>query len=123
MSDILRSDLFAVELRTARFGALVAWYRDVLGLRSLLRVIDDGYALLGAGGPRLALVARAEPGPPNDRVTLAIEVADLAAARERLAAAGAEIIERPRSDEGFHEFVTHDPDGNRLRIFAWGEPG
>lgn len=123
MHDPLRAELFAVELRTARFEAMVAWYRDVLGLRSLLRVIDDGYALLGAGGTRIALVSRPESGPPSDRVSLAFEVVDLAAARERLAAAGAEIGARPPSHEGFHELVTRDPDGNRLRLFAWGEGG
>ena len=123
MSDSLRAELFAVELRTARFEAMVAWYRDVLGLRSLLRVVDDGYALLGAGAARIALVSRPEAGAPSDRVSLAFEVADLAAARGRLAAAGAEIGTRPRSHEGFEELLTRDPDGNRLRLFSWGEGG
>lgn len=121
MTDPLRAELFAVELRTDRFEAMVAWYRDVLGLRSLLRVIDDGYALLGAGAARIALVARTEPGPPSDRVSLAFEIVDLAKARERLAAAGAEIGTRPPSHEGFEELLTRDPDGNRIRLFAWGE--
>lgn len=114
-------ELFAVELRTAHFEAMVAWYREALGLRVLLRVIDDGYALLGAGAARIALVARAEPGGPSDRVSLAFEVDDLEAARARLVAAGAEIVARPESHEGFREFVTRDPDGNRLRLFAWGD--
>ena len=121
MIDPLRAELFAVELRTPRFEAMVAWYRDVLGLKSLLRVVDDGYALLGAGGARIALVSRSEPGPPSDRVSLAFEVADLAEARRRLAASGAEIGTKPQSHEGFHELVTRDPDGNRLRLFAWGD--
>ena len=118
-----RPELFAVEIRTARFEAMVVWYRDVLGLVSLLRVTDDGYALLGAGAARIALVSRPEPGAPSDRVSLAFEVTDLEQARARLAAAGAPIDARPRSHEGFQEFVTRDPDGNRLRLFAWGEGG
>jgi hypothetical protein len=37
----------------------------------------------------------------------------------RLRMAGAEIQEPPPNPEGFTEIVTHDPDGNRLRLFAW----
>lgn len=120
MTDPLRAELFAVELRTDAFEAMVAWYRDVLGLRSLLRVVDDGYALLGAGTARIALVTRTPAGDPSDRVSLSFEIADLAAARERLAAAGAEVVSRPPSHEGFVEILTRDPDGNRLRLFSWG---
>ena len=39
--------------------------------------------------------------------------------RDRLRMAGAEIQEPPPNPEGFTEIVTHDPDGNRLRLFAW----
>ena len=44
-----RPSLFSVELRTARWAELVEWYRNVLGLRVLVRVVDDGYALFAAG--------------------------------------------------------------------------
>ncbi len=53
--------LFSVELRTARWADLVEWYRDVLGLTVLLRVVDDQYALLAAGDTRLAIMGRAAP--------------------------------------------------------------
>ena len=45
--------------------------------------------------------------------------ADLAACRDRLRMAGADFQEPPPGHEGFTEIVTHDPDGNRLRLFAW----
>ncbi len=45
----VRPGLYCIELRTANWPASVEWYRQVLGLRVLVRVVDDGYALLEAG--------------------------------------------------------------------------
>lgn len=117
--DTDRPALFAVEIRSARWEALVAWYRDVLGLEVLLRVIDDRYALLGAGSARLAILGRDDAVPPGSRWSLAFEVEHLDAVRERLAAAGCEVPEPAANPEGFREFVVADPDGNRVRLFAW----
>ncbi len=114
------AEFFAAEVRTAAWEALVAWYREVLGLRVLLRVSDDGYALLGDARGRIAIVSRPDPGPAGERIGLAIEVADLDAAAARLAAAGADVTRRPPNPEGFAELLTRDPDGNRLRLFTWG---
>jgi len=111
--------LFSVELRSSRWAELVEWYRTVLGLRVLLRVIDDGYALLEAGNTRLAILSRESPGDSSSRWSLGFEVADLEPCRKRLAAAGAEIIPPRENHEGFSELVTHDPDGNHIRLFAW----
>ena len=111
--------LFSVELRSSRWAELVEWYRTVLGLRVLLRVIDDGYALLESGNTRLAILSREAPSDSSSRWSLGFEVADLEPYRKRLAAAGAEIIPPREHHEGFNELVTHDPDGNRLRLFAW----
>lgn len=109
-----------MEVRTAAWDALVAWYREVLGLRVLLRVSDDGYALLGDARGRIAIVSRPDPGPAGERIGLAIEVADLDAAAARLTAAGADVTRLPPNPEGFAELLTRDPDGNRLRLFTWG---
>ena len=111
--------LFAVELRSPRWEPLVAWYRDVLGLKVLLRVIDDRYALLAAGGSRLAILGRDEPAETNARVTLCFEVTCLDTARSTLAAAGNLTAEPVANPEGFRELIVTDPDGNRLRLFAW----
>lgn len=115
------AEFFAAEVRTTAWEALVAWYREVLGLRVLLRVSDDGYALLGDARGRIAIVSRPDPGPPGERIGLAIEVVDLDAVAARLAAAGADVVRRPPHAEGFAELLTHDPDGNRLRLFTWGD--
>jgi predicted enzyme related to lactoylglutathione lyase len=111
--------LFSVELRTSQWGALVEWYRSVLGLTVLVRVVDDGYALLAAGDTRLAIIARGEPGEASRRWSLGFEVADLGAVHARLLAAGADVTAPQVNPEGFRELTVTDPDGNRLRLFAW----
>lgn len=114
-----RPSLFSVELRTARWQELVDWYRDVVGLRVLVRVIDDHYALLEAGDTRLAIMGRDDPGAASSRWSLGFETDDLDAACLRLGAAAAP----PRTNpEGFRELATFDPDGNKIRLFSWA-PG
>jgi hydroxymethylpyrimidine/phosphomethylpyrimidine kinase len=120
--DIRREDrpgLYCVELRTTNWSALVEWYREVLGLRVLVRVIDDGYALLEAGENRLALIARAESGPPSPRISLAFEVTDVRQVTARLRTAGARVTYPARDPEGLREASCTDPDGNRIRVFSW----
>ena len=112
-------ELYCVELRTAGWEQSVEWYRQALGLRVLVRVTDDQYALLSAGETRLAILARSSPGEPTRRISLAFEVRDLWTAVTRLQAAGA-AIEYPKPDaEGLREITVSDPDGNRIRLFAW----
>ena len=119
MSVPRRPSLFSVELRTARWPELVEWYRNVLGLRVLVRVVDDAYALFEAGDTRLAILGRPTPGDPSGRWSLGFEVEDLDAAHARLAAAGATVTEPETHHEGFRELRVVDPDGNRLRLFSW----
>jgi len=112
--------LFSIELRTARWEMLVDWYRDVLGLKVLLRVVDDHYALLDAGDTRLAIMGRATPGEASGRWSLGFETGDLDAAWHRL---GAAATSPPQANpEGFRELVAIDPDGNKIRLFSWA-PG
>lgn len=113
------AELFSIELRSSRWGEMIEWYRNVVGLKVLIRATDDGYALLQAGTTRLAILDRPEVAPASQRWSLGFEVTDLAACRDRLRLAGAEIHEPIPGHEGFTEIVTHDPDGNRLRLFAW----
>ncbi|HEX3998024.1 MAG TPA: VOC family protein [Pirellulales bacterium] len=116
---IRRPGLYCVELRTARWEASVRWYREALGLRVMVRVVEDGYALLEAGDTRLALISRHHPGPASPRWSLGFEVDDLDGAIEQLERAGSQ-VSRPECDpEGFREVVTFDPDGNTIRLFAW----
>jgi len=113
--------LFSVELRTARWEQLVEWYRSVLGLRVLVRVVDDRYALFEAGDTRLAILSRPAAGEASGRWSLGFEVEDLDAIHARLVQASADVAVPKVHNEGFRELVTHDPDGNTLRIFSWPE--
>lgn len=112
-------DLYCIEIRTDRWQELVEWYKNALGMRSLLRVEEDQYALLAAGGTRLAVIGRDGPGAPSPRWTLAFEVADLNVAEARLEGAGTEVGPRRLHPEGFTTVAASDPDGNRVRIFTW----
>lgn len=112
-------ELYCVELRSDHWAELVEWYKQALGMRSLLRVDDDRYALLAAGNSRLAIVGRDVPGASSPRWTLAFEVADLDVAEARLEGAGAEVGPRRLHPEGFTTIATSDPDGNRVRLFNW----
>lgn len=117
--DVDRPTLFAVEIRSARWESLVAWYREALGLQVLLRVIDDRYALLAAGSARLVILGRDQTPPESRRWSLAFEVEFLDSVRERLVAAGCVVPEPTANPEGFRECVVTDPDGNRIRLFTW----
>src|SRR5262245_29353019 len=98
-----RPGLYCVELRSKNWDKLVEWYRQVLGLRVLVRVIDEGYALFEAGETRLALVAREETGEATRRISLAFEVGNVAQICERLEAAGAPLSFPLRDPEGLRE--------------------
>ncbi len=114
-----RPGLYCVELRTAQWEQAVKWYREALGLRVLVRVVDDGYALFEAGETRLALLARKNAGEASGRWSLGFEVENLEMVSRRLLDAGSPVT-RPRSNpEGFQEIITADPDGNTIRLFAW----
>jgi predicted enzyme related to lactoylglutathione lyase len=114
-----RPGLYCVELRTEQWTEVVKWYRESLGLKVLVRAVDDGYALFEAGETRLALLGRKTSGESSPRWSLGFEVQDLEAVADRLLLAGSPIT-RPRNNpEGFQEIITTDPDGNTIRLFAW----
>jgi len=114
-----RPGLYCVELRTDQWTRAVQWYREALGLKVLVRAVDDGYALFEAGETRLALLGRKTAGEASPRWSLGFEVQNLEAVAARLLDSGSPVT-RPRSNaEGFQEIITADPDGNTIRLFAW----
>jgi predicted enzyme related to lactoylglutathione lyase len=118
MSDVR---LYCVELRTTRWAELVTWYRDVIGLRVAVRMTGRQYALLTGREGRLAVLGRDRADDDGRRWNLVFETPDLEAVRLRLAAAGSPIEEPPADFENYRDLVTTDPDGNRVRFFAWPE--
>ncbi len=119
--SIRHPGLYCVELRTAQWEKSVRWYREALGLRVMVRVVDDGYALLEAGETRLALIARRTPGPASPRWSLGFEVDSLEQVIDRLVRFGSKVSKPERDPEGFRAVITHDPDGNTVRLFCWPE--
>jgi len=122
MKQFQRADqpeLYCIELRSAKWEESLEWYRSVLGLRVLVRVSEEGYALLEAGNTRLALLSRKTPGEPSRRISLAFEVGDLRSIVGRMQAAGYSKPASKQNEEGLTEINITDPDGNRIRLFTW----
>ena len=112
-------ELYCIELRTRQWDALVDWYKNIVGMRSALRISEDRYALLVGGAGRLAIVGRDDVEMASGRWSLAFEVTDLAVVEARLERAGVDFGPRRLHPEGFTTITALDPDGNRVRLFTW----
>lgn len=114
-------ELFAVEIRTKQWQPMILWYTSALSLKSAVRSEEDGYALLAGRGWRLSLLELQEDEPrDHSAISLAIEVENLSAVREKIEPF---LMESPQpietSDEGFLQWTTTDPDGNRIKLFQF----
>jgi predicted enzyme related to lactoylglutathione lyase len=112
--------LYFVELTVADWRVAVAWYRDALGLA--VRLVDEanGFALLQAGGGRVALKSGV---PRPGTVRLVFEVTGLPAELERLAALGVAVTSPIKaSPEGYRRAFVRDPDGYEIGLFEWAGP-
>jgi predicted enzyme related to lactoylglutathione lyase len=106
-------------LFVAELAPMVAFYRDVVGFAPFEEPRLDDWVEVATGSTRFALHRiRPELGvspSPEPRETegckLVLAVDDLAATRERLAAAGVRILDRPW---GGWDFA--DPEGNVLGV-------
>jgi predicted enzyme related to lactoylglutathione lyase len=111
--DILSSRIL---LRPSDLGRSRRFYRDVLGL-AVYREFgppDDPGTVFFAGGGLLEVSGRAS-GPPGSSVQIWLQVRDVHAEHERLAAAGARIVRPPVTEPwGLIEMWIEDPDGVRI---------
>jgi catechol 2,3-dioxygenase-like lactoylglutathione lyase family enzyme len=103
-------------LRPADLGRSRRFYRDVLGLavyREFGPPEDPGVVFfLGSG--LLEVSGRAD-GPPGPSVMIWLQVRDVHAEHERLAAAGVGILRAPAAEPwGLTEMWIEDPDGLRI---------
>ena len=113
----MTTSLYFVELTVCDLDAAVDWYREVLGLREVMRDGANTFALLSAGGTKLAL----KRGTPSvGSVLLAFEVADLDAWVQALAGKGV-ALEDPikTSHEGYRRARLRDADGYEVSVFEW----
>jgi predicted enzyme related to lactoylglutathione lyase len=103
-------------LRPADLGRSRQFYKDVLGL-AVYREFGspaDPSMVFFVGGGLLEISGRAA-GPPGDAVLIWLQVRDVHAEHERLAAAGARVLREPAMEPwGLTEMWIADPDGLRI---------
>jgi catechol 2,3-dioxygenase-like lactoylglutathione lyase family enzyme len=115
-----------VLISTADFPAMLAFYRDVLGLTPIDEDPDPelhepgvDWAAFDAGGMRLELFGTPDAEPDvRDRVAVvpAFRVEGLDAAVTRLQSLGVVFTERGREAWGAYANL-RDPDGNLLNLY------
>jgi catechol 2,3-dioxygenase-like lactoylglutathione lyase family enzyme len=111
-------ELVEVVLYVRDMERATAFYRDLLRLE--LDYESDHWTTFRTGACTLALhfAEHCEPGSGEPDPTFL--VADAAAERERLAAAGVEVSEIREPVAGLSVFDLRDPDGNRISIESRG---
>ncbi len=111
--DVLSSRIL---LRPADLGRSRRFYRDVLGLavyREFGSPADPGVVFFL--GPGLLEVSGSADGPPGNSVMIWLQVRDVHAEHERLAAAGVRVLREPVTEPwGLIEMWIEDPDGVRI---------
>ena len=101
-------ELVEVVVYTQDMAGATAFYRDVLGLEPDFE--SEHWTTFRTGTCTLALHAGSEAPDPT------FQVADAAAERARLAAAGVDVSELREPAPGLRVFDARDPDGNRFSI-------
>jgi predicted enzyme related to lactoylglutathione lyase len=107
-----------VAVPTDRFDASVAFYGETLGLPLTARYGRMPGAEFQAGNLTLAVMeseAFGQPFSPNSMV-IALQVADVDAARKQLEAAGVEFLMDTIDSGVCHQAIFRDPAGNPLDL-------
>jgi catechol 2,3-dioxygenase-like lactoylglutathione lyase family enzyme len=108
----MRLRLSRVILFTANMDQMVAFYRDVRGLK--LKTNDKGWKTFDAGSCEIALHGGGrKPGPRSPKIQF--DVKDVAATRETLIARGAK-MGKVSSKDGLDLYGGKDPDGNPFSL-------
>jgi predicted enzyme related to lactoylglutathione lyase len=95
-------------------GLARAFYTDVLGFKETFFDEEGRWAALDHGATEIALT-QGEPAPEESGVA-AIDVDDVKAERERLAAAGVEVGTAVELHGAIRVLDVFDPDGNRIQL-------
>lgn len=111
-------NVFVVAERPAE---LHTFYESALGLQLKFRDKERWFQY-GVGNTNVALACRDEAAPATSGLVIVFEVDDLDAARERIAAAGGEVL--GLRDMGAHGAVLslRDPEGNVVQLFKRAAP-
>lgn len=99
-----------------RPAELHAFYESALGLQLKFRD-QDRWIQYGVGNTSVALACREEAAPASSGLVMVFEVEDFAAAQERIAGAGGEVL--GIRDMGAHGAVLslRDLEGNVVQLF------
>ena len=99
-----------------RPAELHAFYEFALGLQLKFRD-QERWFQYGVGNTSVALACREEAAPAKSGLVMVFEVEDFAAAQERIAGAGGEVL--GIRDMGAHGAVLslRDPEGNVVQLF------
>ena len=105
--------VFVVAERPAE---LHAFYESALGLQLKFRD-QERWFQYGVGNTSVALACREEATPATSGLVMVFEVEDFAAAQERIAGAGGQVL--GIRDMGAHGAVLslRDPEGNVVQLF------
>jgi catechol 2,3-dioxygenase-like lactoylglutathione lyase family enzyme len=101
--------------RVSDLGAARAFYRDVLGFTETFLDEDERWASLDRGATEIAIGEADDAGDPEGPVAT-VDVPDVKAERERLAAAGAEVGTVLELHGAMRLLDVFDPDGNRIQL-------
>ena len=101
--------------RVADLDAARAFYRDVLGFTETFVDENERWATLDRGVTEIAVGETAEP-PDEEGPVATIDVEDVKAERERLAAAGVEVGVVLELHGAMRLLDVFDPDGNRIQL-------
>lgn len=120
MNDNKLSDIGQIAVVVSDVGALLAFYRDVLGLKFLFSP-GPNLAFLQAGSTRLMLTTPQGAGTPGHNSILYFKVADIEATHEAIVARGAKSERAPQLAAKMpdHELwigFVRDPDGNLIGL-------
>jgi predicted enzyme related to lactoylglutathione lyase len=99
-----------------RPAELHAFYESALGLQLKFRD-QERWFQYGVGNTSVALACKEEAAPATSGLVMVFEVEDFAAAQERIAGAGGEVL--GIRDMGAHGAVLslRDPEGNVVQLF------
>jgi len=101
--------------RVSDLEAARAFYRDVLGFTETFDE-DEGWVSLDRGATEIAIGRAEDAGADAEGQVATIDVEDVKAERERLAAAGAEVGTVFELHGQMRLLDVFDPDGNRIQL-------
>ncbi len=114
-------DIVTIQVRD--WPAALEWYRDTLGLETVVVEEHDQFCMFGTGGALLALASdhpEHSASIEENRIAPAFRVDDVETLVIALRAGGVEVDPNiDGGDEGYRLVRFWDPEGNRLHAYCY----